>query len=277
MKDSTGEGALAIISKQCASIGMPSWDSAVGSGEVRGYTFCTDGGPDQRKARRLIKAKVRTIPCVYFFDTDCFSHQGHILDGAVLSFLNLLMLSLCAGVSFAGSVAMLMNVWRSHAKSFFTCWAGAFSKADAAKHAQKVPEKALASRWGSYYSCTKRLLAMPTEKFRTVYTAITDKRIRKASSASSSLAGDLDFVMTLDELGKTASKEFQATMGKWCRLSLKAVQSSEFWMVMRLHGKLSTIINRFHSFLKKHDQLVIETGVGALASLVFGKAQVPKN
>ena len=54
--DGTGRGALALMKKQCESLGMPIWTEDP-SPDVQGYTFTTDAGPDVAKARRLAKCE----------------------------------------------------------------------------------------------------------------------------------------------------------------------------------------------------------------------------
>ena len=114
------------MKKSCSSIGVPTWTIPPSAPVIQGFTFCTDAGPDVSKARKLIHGEADAIkPDLsqnHIFDCNCFTHQLHLIDARVLKSANLVMKAFKLKFSFAGSLAMTMNIKRQYAKLFFILW-----------------------------------------------------------------------------------------------------------------------------------------------------------
>ena len=63
------------------------------------------------------------------------------------------------------------------------------------------------------------------------------------------------------------------TLGKWALDSLRALDCELLWIVMEISHIVCFPWSRLRTFLQEHDALVTKTGAGALAHLVWYKAE----
>ena len=79
---------------------------------------------------------------------DCKARQLQIIGGATLQNSNTSLQAIGLEFSYAGTIAMMLNVWRQHAVNFYQTWSTLFGATSAEAHARQVPPKAMSSRWG---------------------------------------------------------------------------------------------------------------------------------
>ena len=65
---------------------------------------------------------------------------------------------------------------------------------------------------------------------------------------------------------------YKQVFGRWRKIALTTAESKSFWIVNKLMLPSLAIVDRFRHFLQSQAKLKRETGVGALAHLVWHKA-----
>ena len=184
-----------MIGTQLKNMGAPVWSDDVSNNEVMVFMACTDAGPDQKKARRLIREQIQGDDAKkLWFESDCFQHQGHIMSGVLLAkgdnMITVVSRSLGENpkmTKFYSSGATLLNVWREIAHDIFFAWKN-ISPENAVKFAKKIPQRLDNSRWGAVYEGMLRLSKLPPHEFVVVLRAALAKKASKKRKKSG--AGD---------------------------------------------------------------------------------------
>jgi len=114
VEDGTGAGCLAMVEKQIAACGCPSWRAAQPS-TASVWCYTSDAGTDQKMFRRLVLNQLAQQNLAnYFFSIDCLMHQVHLIICRQLSSVDKLLKAL--GVPFPGAywsgITKLMHLWR---------------------------------------------------------------------------------------------------------------------------------------------------------------------
>ena len=83
------------------------------------YRMCSDHGPDQVKARRLMREQVNSCKGCYFCECDCPARQTHLIEGETLKQAGDLLHNMSGKrlSSHWSSIAKGMIAWREHAAS----------------------------------------------------------------------------------------------------------------------------------------------------------------
>eukprot|EP00969_Alexandrium_andersonii_P212877 9400051-Alexandrium_andersonii.AAC.1 len=126
----TAEACHALIRKQLASVGCPAWtregnitDDVAGVRVMRVFIGVTDSGSDEVAAKNMISSEVLADPHTLFFSMVCWMHQIHLVVKKSLVAMDRLLEQTNRPMrKYFGTVAKIMNVWRSMAKSIFECW-----------------------------------------------------------------------------------------------------------------------------------------------------------
>ena len=114
VEDGTGAGCMAMVEKQMAACGCPSWEAAQPS--TASVWCCTsDAGTDQKMLRKLVLNQLSRLNLAnYFFRIGCLMHQVRLIISKQLSLVEVLLKML--EVPFPGAywtaVAKLMHLWR---------------------------------------------------------------------------------------------------------------------------------------------------------------------
>ena len=114
VEDGTGSGCFAMVEKQMAACGCPSWKAAHPS-TASVWCYTSDAGTDQKMFRKLVLNELSQLNLAnYFFSTDCLMHQVHIIISKQLSLVDVLLKIL--QVPFPGAywsaITKLMHLWR---------------------------------------------------------------------------------------------------------------------------------------------------------------------
>jgi hypothetical protein len=157
VEDGTGAGCLAMVEKQIAACGCPSWKVAQPS-TASVWCYTSDAGTDQKMFRRLVLSQLAQLNLPnYFFSIDCLMHQVHLIICRQLSLVDVLLKGL--GVPFPGAywsaITKLMHLWRDTGMT--RTIADKFSKP--AHHACEQP--AAVVQWCSGASVSSVLVSAP--------------------------------------------------------------------------------------------------------------------
>ena len=114
VEDGTGAGCMAMVEKQMAACGCPSWETAQPS-TASVWCYTSDAGTGQKMFRKLVLNQLSQLNLAnYFFSMDCLMHQVHLIISRQLSLVDVLLKTL--EVPFPGAywsaIAKLMHLWR---------------------------------------------------------------------------------------------------------------------------------------------------------------------
>ena len=115
VEDSTGQGCFSLVAKQLQNAGVQKhimFDEVLPDEVEDAYTYCSDGGPDQKWFRaRLYECAVGADS--YFFDSDCLKHHVHIMVKNALRRIDQSCKTFNLPYSYFSTVAKWMNWWRT--------------------------------------------------------------------------------------------------------------------------------------------------------------------
>jgi hypothetical protein len=284
IKKSTGEALLALIMKQIKNAGVPIWGElhSLDLHCIHAYIFCTDAGGDIARSRRLLKASITTLsPFLFFFDIDCLQHQNSLAVQSLMALADRMLsrlLCMCTKVKPFRYVATLiksMNVWREHAAQIFYVWKERHPST--AHHAKNMPPKMIPSRWGTKDTCEAKMLSLPQEHFKEVMHIALAKQTRHAARSAmanpDSLAGSLEFCISVEEAQLYDKASYAEKFSRWCCDAITGFEEPAWWITMHVSYRIGEPWAALREHLQKHNSLVRKTGVGALAHLVFNPEQ----
>eukprot|EP00959_Pyramimonas_sp_CCMP1952_P102520 2144278-Pyramimonas_sp.AAC.1 len=96
---------------------------------------------------------------------------------------------------------------------------------------------------------------------------------RKRPKGEKDLSAHLEWLMAVDEANMGGSSQYSATMSRWAVDTMRAVESQAWWAVAAISHAVCSPWRELRAFLQRHDRLVQEKGIGALAALAWGEAQ----
>ena len=114
VEDGTGAGCMAMVEKQMAACGCPSWETAQPS-TASVWCYTSDAGTGQKMFRKLVLNQLSHLNlAIYFFSIDCLMHQVHLIISKPLSLAGVLfkMLEVPFPGAYWSAIAKLMHLWR---------------------------------------------------------------------------------------------------------------------------------------------------------------------
>ena len=241
VEDSTGEGCFSLVAKQLQNAGVQKhimFDEVLPDEVEDAYTYCSDGGPDQKWFRaRLYECAVGADS--YFFDSDCLKHHVHIMVKNALRRIDQSCKTFNLPYSYFSTVAKWMNWWRTtgNAKKIQLEWERRYGCHSALKYVSRMPGRCLDGRWQAIDECEKCVLITPLDAIETqnmpaiawVMAAAMDNNqsSKKESNVTSDLPAILDanapaseepipladVVDVVGEVGKTGKKRGRPARG----------------------------------------------------------------
>ena len=120
---------------------------------LRSFVYCSDGGSDQSKYKKLLALAARNSKSTFVVPTSCILHAQQLVVKDSLGYMDGWSLRRNKKWKYFPSLAKLIYVWRDHAPSCLSIWRRLFGDTSAAQHACKLPAKTIAGRWGSIFAC----------------------------------------------------------------------------------------------------------------------------
>jgi len=166
---STAQDTYALLHKQLVSIGCPvpkfaepepnEGDrckerfalSPSNPNVLRTYIYCSDGGPDQAKYKRLLGAVVYHDPNVFLLNIGCILHAQQLVVKDAFAYLDNWTKVCGKRWRYFPSLAKAVYIWRDNAPTCLNIWIRFFGERSAAKCAFRLPPKPIAGRWGSIF------------------------------------------------------------------------------------------------------------------------------
>jgi len=243
--------------------------STVNPLHVDAYCHSTDGGSDQRAARKLISAECMLCLFVWVLHGDCVNHQGHLCHKNGLKVTEwVLKVLMCCSVGYFSALAKTINTWRERGRKIYYTFVDLFGPVEAAQVAKSAPARCLVGRWGSEMKSAERLLNIPDGHLSQAFDKINSKR----SAPKRPSANDI----LLAEHREDEIEHQRKQAGKWFTEALLALKACEWWLVMRISYKARQPFTHLHTSIQKYSSLA-GTGcwanVGYIALLVWGKAK----
>ena len=220
VEDSTGEGCFSLVAKQLQNAGVQKhimFDEVLPDEVEDAYTYCSDGGPDQKWFRaRLYECAVGADS--YFFDSDCLKHHVHIMVKNALRRTDQACKTFQLPYSYFSTVAKWMNWWRTtgNAKKIQFQWESRYGCHSALKYVSRMPGRCLDGRWQAIDECEKFVLKTPLHAIETqnmpaiawvMAAAMDNNQSSKTSKTGSNDASDLPAIPAILDANAPASEE----------------------------------------------------------------------
>ena len=169
----TARDTYALLHKQLTSVGCPhplfveeGADAGAptptpSGGVLRSFIYCSDGGSDQSKYKKLLSLAGRNHPNVFTVTTSCVLHAQQLVVKDSLGYIDGWCVRREKKWKYFPSLAKLIYVWRDNAGACLSIWRRLFGDVDAAENGRKLPAKAIAGRWGSIFNCHEDLQERP--------------------------------------------------------------------------------------------------------------------
>ena len=153
--DGTAWGTHAMITNQCQSLGVPSWTEEGLGNQLRVFCYTSDGGPDQKKCKDILRTQTEHLKPTLFFTMNCLQHSNALITKGNLRILDEWSKRVRASgtdtgfTGYFGAVAKLVHVWRDGVQQVWQLSTRMFGNLIAQTHFKKLPPKCIAGRWGS--------------------------------------------------------------------------------------------------------------------------------
>lgn len=159
----------ALLHKQLKSVGCPPPQKEASGGDVvgiaeevspclRSYLYCSDGGSDQSKYKKMVAFILRESKYQFFVSISCTLHAQQLVVKDTFVYLDHWCGRMNKKWKYFPSLAKLIYVWRDNATQCLAIWRKLYGDLSAAQHGFKLPAKAIAGRWGSVFACHRDLL-----------------------------------------------------------------------------------------------------------------------
>ena len=249
--DSTGRGTHAMYIKQLESLGCPTWRQPPRQNPMHvDVWLCTsDQGPDQIKARQIIRAEVAAHgkPNVMFWEWGCTMHNAQLIIRDSLDVIDEFLKAAEVPWRYFSLIAKTVNVWRDNGKKLFDEWLRQWGPESAMLHAYIVPHRCLAGRWHHVVATERRFLKFGRDIFVPVFREVLVRRKPGGGNSEDAL---LDADAGVDELRVESQAAYRAKLGRWAREAVAGLSCDLFWQVLdiatRVHGVADHIMNFIH-------------------------------
>ena len=169
----SAKDTFALLEKQLASIACPTPSFAdeakteaqlqrqldMANGVVRSYIYCSDGGPDQRRYKKLLASALYHNDLTFLLPVACVLHSNQLVVKDSFMYLDHWSSRHNKVWKYFPSLAKVIYVWRDNASSCLAIWRRLYGDLVAAQFGQKLPAKAIAGRWGSVFACHQDIQA----------------------------------------------------------------------------------------------------------------------
>lgn len=125
---------------------------------LRSYLYCSDGGSDQSKYKKMVAFILRESKYQFFVSISCTLHAQQLVVKDTFVYLDHWCGRMNKKWKYFPSLAKLIYVWRDNATQCLAIWRKLYGDLSAAQHGFKLPAKAIAGRWGSVFACHRDLL-----------------------------------------------------------------------------------------------------------------------
>ena len=167
-----------MLEKQLTNLGAPNTSAPHGSANKLYISFyASDGGSDQMAYKRA--QKVISMEWMYdiHIGTNCMMHPYQLVYKDGLLVVDDWLIRKGQPFKYFSALAKIFHIWRDECRNFFHAWVRHHGALSALKHAIKLPQKAIAIRWGSTSSCEQRLESMGGRTtFAPVFLDVVEKR-----------------------------------------------------------------------------------------------------
>ena len=155
----TAASAHAMIFKQLASVGLPRppVEPQPPAGLVTLWCFTSDGGPEVKKFKRILKHMLKDHPMDIAVNTDCFLHADELQVQTGMKSADRWLAYNALGFKYFSTLAMAMHSWRDNQRPMYIICCFLYGAEWANEFALKKPPKPISQRWGRVEEVEKLL------------------------------------------------------------------------------------------------------------------------
>jgi hypothetical protein len=260
----------------------------------------SDGGGDQIKCRKVIKAEVMDRPNDIFVDLDCKQHANELNTKWGLIRLDSWLTTNAVGWHYFAATAKVMHVWRECARKAFLAACVLFDDEVGIAGYKKMPPRPISGRWGRIHEVERCLLSVAQSLPRVIKAVLRGDAFDVAAVAARGepgVAAILDIVadvadaadvapppradppapparaLALDDPRAQSQEEYRIKMGQWRAAVWSIVQDKTFWLVTTIASMSRAPLVHHHAFvMSKLSRADIERAGNHQAQLTCGKA-----
>jgi hypothetical protein len=278
-------GTHALLVKQLQGLGCPTWKNFRIGGPgctqpLRMFFYTSDEGPDQEMFKNIAGTEIVDFSSVLFVGCRCWMHVIQLILRGGLELVDRWLSALGHKWKYYSALAKMTNVWREMGRAFYVAFLKTFGASVANECCLRIPPRCIAGRWSSVFATEQYYLTCTPARLKLLVRRVLNPSA--APEAPDPLAppiadGGSDMVAlvkSVEDPAIEAQDALRKMMGRWRREVAQVSNCSTFYSVMKIHHRVSAVVEHFMAFLSAvvPASVVVVKG-GKVCQLITGRCE----